>query len=140
MNAHAAAHAYTRIGAESRVLSASPHELICLLFDAAGVAIRTATLHLRAGRIARKGEAIGRALDIVNDGLCAAVDREHGGELAARLVALYEYVARRLLDANLHNDAAALAEAERLLESIGSAWRAIDPAAPAHALTQEASR
>ena len=77
--------------------------------------------------IAAKGLAISKALDIVNNGLMAALDRQRGGEIADRLAALYDYIARLLLKANLHNDAADLDEAARLLNDIGSAWKQIDP-------------
>ncbi|WP_116366343.1 flagellar export chaperone FliS [Parahaliea mediterranea] len=116
---------YARVGVESDVLSASPHRLIEMLFDGAESAIRTARLHLEKGDRAAKGLAISKALDIVNNGLLAALDEEQGGEIAAQLAALYDYVGRLLLKANLHDDDASLAEAGRLLADIGSAWRQI---------------
>ncbi|MFP1682528.1 flagellar export chaperone FliS [Alloalcanivorax sp. C16-1] len=121
------AGAYARVGVESGVLSASPHQLITLLFDGAASAIRTAGMHLQAGRAADKGQAISKALDIVNNGLLAALDREKGGEIAERLASLYDYIARLLLQANLRNDQASLDEAGRLLADIASAWREIEP-------------
>lgn len=124
------AGAYARVGVESGVLAATPHQLITLLFDGAQSAIRTARLHLNNGDVAAKGMAISKALDIVNNGLLAALDRERGGEIADRLAALYDYVARLLLKANLNNDAAGLDEAASLLGDIGSAWREIDPLSP----------
>lgn len=121
------AAAYVRVGVESDVMSASPHRLITLLFDGADTGIRTAAIHLRDGNAAEKGRAISRVLDIVNNGLLAALDHERGGELAGRMASLYDYIARLLLEANLHNDLAALEEAGRLLGDLGSAWREIDP-------------
>ena len=121
------AGAYARVGVESGVLSASPHQLITLLFDGAASAIRTAGMHLRAGRVADKGQAISKALDIVNNGLLAALDRDKGGEIAERLASLYDCIARLLLQANLRNDQASLDEAGRLLADIASAWREIEP-------------
>jgi len=123
------AGAYARVGVESGVMSASPHQLIVMLFDGAQAAIRTARLHMQAGNVAEKGKAISKAIDIVNQGLLAALDHERGGELAGRLEQLYDYVARLLLRANLHNDERSLDEASALLEQIGSAWRQIKPQA-----------
>lgn len=117
------AGAYARVGVESNVLSASPHQLIMMLFDGAQTSLRTAKIHMENGQMAEKGAAISKVLDIVNNGLLAALDREQGGEVAENLAALYEYVNTLLLQANLQNDAARLEEAEGLLESIGSAWR-----------------
>lgn len=119
------AAAYARVGVESAVMSATPHRLIVMLFDGVQASIRAARLHMRNGDVAEKGKAISRAIDIVNQGLLAALDVECGGELAGRLEQVYDYVVRLLLQANLHDDEGRLDEAARLLEDIGSAWREI---------------
>ncbi len=123
---HGGAGAYARIGMESKALSASPEQLIVMLFDGARVAIRSAVLQTEQGHIEEKGKAISRALAIVNDGLLAALDRERGGEVADNLAALYDYIARLLLSANLDNDVEKLNQAERLLADIESAWRELE--------------
>ncbi|PMR69397.1 flagellar export chaperone FliS [Halomonas heilongjiangensis] len=119
------AGAYARVGVESGVMSASPHQLIVMLFDGAQASIRAARLHMQAGNVAEKGKAISRALDIVNNGLLAALDAERGGEIAERLASLYDYIARLLLAANRHDDEASLTQAEKLLDDVASAWREI---------------
>ncbi|QJQ96556.1 MULTISPECIES: flagellar export chaperone FliS [Halomonadaceae] len=119
------AGAYARVGVESGVMSASPHQLIVMLFDGALASIRAARLHMQANNVAEKGKAISKALDIVNNGLLAALDAERGGELAQRLASLYDYIARLLLGANLRNDMQSLDEAYRLLEDLSSAWQEI---------------
>lgn len=126
------ANAYARVGVESAVMSASPHQLIVMLFDGAIASIRTARIHMQDGNITEKGRAISKALDIVNNGLLAALDADKGGEIAERLGSLYDYVARLLLTANLRDNAQSLDQAETLLADIASAWREIgDQAAPA---------
>lgn len=125
------AAAYGRVSVESNVLSADPHKLIQLLFEGVQTAIRSAELHIENGQTAEKGKAISKALDIVNSGLLAALDKEQGGEIAEQLEAIYLYVSELLVKANLHNDTSALTEASELLEQIGSAWREIGPAAQA---------
>lgn len=117
------ARSYARVGVESSVISASPRQLISMLFDGAQSAIRTARLQMQHNNPAAKGEAISKALDIVNNGLLAALDREKGGDLAGNLAALYDYIATKLLQANLRDDEESLNEAARLLEDLGSAWR-----------------
>jgi flagellar protein FliS len=114
-------------------MSASPHQLITMLFDGAAAAIRRARLHMIQRDIAAKTTAINKALAIVEDGLKASLDPEAGGPAGAALVAdlsaLYDYINQRLLYANLRNDPELLDEAARLLENIASAWRAIAPSA-----------
>jgi len=119
------AGAYARVGVESAAMSASPHQLIVMLFDGAQSSIRAARIHMQAGNVAEKGKAISKALDIVNNGLLAALDIDKGGEIAERLAALYDYVVRLLLAANLHNDQESLDQAENLLDDVASAWREI---------------
>ncbi|WP_229808879.1 flagellar export chaperone FliS [Salinicola rhizosphaerae] len=123
MNAMRGVNAYARVGVESAVMSADPHQLIVMLFDGAQASIAAARLHLQDGNRAAKGAAISKAIDIVNNGLAAALDREKGGEIAENLGQIYDYVARLLLRANLRDEVGALDEAAALLENIGSGWR-----------------
>lgn len=129
------AGAYARVGMETGVDSASPHQLIVMLFDGAQAAIAMARHHMAANDIAAKGQAISKAISIVDNGLKAGLDAQAAGaagsELVANLSALYDYIARQLMLANLRNDPALLDEAQQLLDNIGSAWREIGGAARA---------
>lgn len=120
--------AYAQVSLNTAIDGADPHRLILLLFDGAAAALNTAKFCMREGNIPAKGEAISKAIDIINNGLQASLDPAAGGELADRLAALYEYMTSRLLWANLKNDPVALEEVSTLLEEIHSAWREIDPA------------
>jgi flagellar secretion chaperone FliS len=126
-----ASTAYRRIGVETGVAAASAHHLVAMLYDGFFDAVAQARGALQAGRIEDKGRAIGRAVRIVEEGLRAALDEQQGGRLAANLKALYSYVALRLTEANLRNDAAALDECVRLIEPLRTAWQAIAPGATA---------
>jgi len=116
-------NAYANVGLETQVLSATPERLITLLFDGALSAIAKARLHLQQGNIAERGMAISKAIDIVDSGLKASVDRETGGELATNLITTYELVMHNLMLANLNADEEKLAVAESVLRDISSAWR-----------------
>jgi len=124
------AQTYAKVGIETGVAAADPHQLILMLFDGALLAIATAAHAMQQGRIADKGQAISRAIDIVASGLRASLSFSAGDELANRLAALYDYMVVRLVHANLRNDLAALKEVSRLLTEIKSAWEEIadDPA------------
>lgn len=130
MNSGAAT--YAKINVETGVTAASPHKLITMLFDGALVSIATATRHMQAGEIAAKGEAISRAISIIENGLIASLDKSVGGDLAQNLDSLYAYINRRLLMGNLENRPEMLDEAYKLLTDLRDAWLAIDPkSAPA---------
>lgn len=123
--ARKAVDAYARVGVETGVASADPHRLILMLFDGTLAAIATAKLAMGRGEVVAKGAAITKAIAIVDGGLKASLDVKAGGELAERLSGLYDYMLRRLLTANLHNDAAILDEVARLLNELRGAWAQI---------------
>ncbi|MBP0628699.1 MULTISPECIES: flagellar export chaperone FliS [unclassified Cupriavidus] len=131
MFARQAANAYAQVGVHTGAMSASPHKLIAMLYDGARAAIARAKFHLEGGNIAERGNAISKAIDIIDNGLRAVLDHNAGGEISANLEALYEYMVRRLMLANLRSDAALLAEVDTLLESLASAWAQIDEPQPA---------
>ncbi|MEI7431781.1 MAG: flagellar export chaperone FliS [Betaproteobacteria bacterium] len=117
-----AAKAYSSVGIETSVQSANPHQLIILLFEGAREAVVIARAGMESGNVPQKGMAITKAIDIILNGLRASLNLEEGGNLAQNLYALYDYMARRLLHANLRNDKAALDEVLNLLSEIHSAW------------------
>ncbi len=134
------ARAYAKIATESGAMSASPHQLITMLFDGAKSAIIMARHHLLNKDVVAKGGAISKAINIVENGLKGSLDADaagaEGAELVGNLAALYDYIVQRLLFANLRNDPLLLDEADKLLESLRSAWLEISPdkpSAPIHA-------
>lgn len=132
MNASSAIKAYTRVGIESGATAADPHKLISMLFQGALLAIANAKNGMLRRDIPAKGKAISQAIQIIDAGLNASLDKKVGGDLALNLSSLYEYMCRRLLVANLKNDMEALDEVTRLLADLKDAWESIRPnAAPA---------
>ncbi|PKH24718.1 flagellar protein FliS [Enterobacterales bacterium CwR94] len=117
--------AYAQVGLESGVMSASPHQLITLLFDGAHSALVRAKIFMQQGDVIAKGEALSKAINIIDNGLKAGLDEENGGELATNLSALYTYMVRRLLQANLRNDEQAIDEVDALLLNIANAWKEV---------------
>jgi flagellar protein FliS len=134
-----AAKAYSQIGVETGVAAANPHSLILMLYDGAMQAIAEARRHLEAGAVPEKGRAVSRAISIIDEGLKGCLDASAGGEIAAQLGSLYDYMCRRLLLASLKDDRAGFDEVARLLDELRGAWATIAnasaPAAPAPLLT-----
>jgi flagellar protein FliS len=126
---HAGANAYARVGVQTGVMGASPHRLIVMLYQGARQAIARARMHLQQGNIPERGKAISNAISIIQNGLQQSLNLEVGGEVAARLDALYTYMERRLLDANVQQDEQMLVEVDRLLATLEEAWLAIAPEA-----------
>lgn len=119
--------AYAQVGIESALLSASPHQLVVLLFDGALSAMKKAAILIEQGDIPGKGQALSKAINIISSGLQSGLNHEVGGDLAANLDNLYDYMIRRLLQANLHNDLTAINEVVELLTNIAEAWKEIGP-------------
>jgi flagellar protein FliS len=119
-----AAATYGNVGLETSVAQADPHGLIAMLFDGVINAIAQARAALRSGQVVTKGEATGRAVRILEEGLKASLD-PRGGELAANLRALYEYMSARLLSANLTNDDERYAEVAAMIGQLRDAWQQI---------------
>lgn len=120
-----AVNAYSKVGTETGVMTADPHQLILMLFEGARLAIAKAGLHIQRNEITAKGEAISKAIMIIDHGLKASLDVEAGGEMAEKLYALYDYMTNRLLIANLRNELKALEEVGRLLGELHGAWETI---------------
>ena len=113
---------------DEMVLSASPMELIRLLYQKAIASIQTAREHLKAGRISERSLSINNAYLILAE-LTVSLRLDAAPELTARLAALYGYIQSRLLSANLLQEDAPLAEVLSLLTTLSESWGAVpDPA------------
>ena len=119
---------YSKVGLETDVHGASPHRLVSMLFDGVFDAMNQARGALQSGNNEIKNRALGRAVRILDEGLKAGLNLE-AGPLATDLRELYAYLCMRLTQANLHNDAAAIEECQRILTPVREAWTAIGPSA-----------
>ena len=115
---------YGNVDTETQVLSASSHQLIQMLLEGALGKIAVAKGAMQRGDLQLKGSQIGWASSIIV-GLRSSLDMEAGGEIAANLSELYNYMCRRLLEANRANDVAVLDEVASLLMTVKGAWETI---------------
>ncbi|HNP34435.1 MAG TPA: flagellar export chaperone FliS [Woeseiaceae bacterium] len=123
-NANSAARAYESIDLQSRVEGATPHRLIQLMMERALAKIGLAAKQMVDGNVHDKGNNISGAISIVN-GLQASLNHKANARIAENFDALYAYMTRRLLEANLQNDAGKLNEVSGLLRELKEAWDAI---------------
>lgn len=127
MNATSAINAYTKVGTESAINGADPHELISMLFRGALLSISNAKAEMARNETVAKGKSISKAIAIIGEGLNASLDQRVGGELSKDLSSLYGFMVNRLVIANLNNDPAILDEVTRLLSELSGAWDSIRP-------------
>jgi flagellar protein FliS len=121
MNARTALGAYKANKTTTAMEDASPHKLIAMLLDGALERIASASGAMKREEMATSGEAIGKAISII-DSLRVSLDHEQGQTLAESLSALYDYMTRRLLEANATKDPEMLGEVADLLKEIKTAW------------------
>lgn len=121
---HPATKAYQQIDTRSRIEDASPHRLIQLMMERALAKIGLARTQLTEGKVAEKGNNISDAISIIN-GLQASLNHKADQRMSDNFDALYAYMMRRLLEANLKNDESILDEVAGLLRELKEAWDAI---------------
>lgn len=124
MNAMAALRQYQHVNTHVQAVEATPHRLIQMLMEGGLTRLAQARGAMDRGQTALKGELIGKAIGIIG-GLRNGLDMSVGGELAANLDSLYEYMVSRLLEANLKNVPEPLDEVADLLRNVKAGWDAI---------------
>ena len=124
MQNSAAMNQYKQVGTKVAVDVADPHNLIQMLMDGALERINSAKYHMVQNNVAKKGEDISKAISII-DGLITSLDLEKGGEIAENLLSLYDYMQRRLVEANLSDKMDNLDEVIVLMNEIRAGWSAI---------------
>jgi flagellar secretion chaperone FliS len=120
-----AVKSYADLGVETGVASASPQELIVMLYDGAIQSLRAAKIGIMNRQAAEKGKQISKAISIIDEGLRSALDVEAGGDIAKNLMDLYDYMSNRLMLANLKNDIKMIDEVAKLLIELKGAWEAL---------------
>ena len=120
-----ALNAYAQVDVQVAVDSASPVQIIILLYDGAINALAAAKGKMREMRLAEKGQLVSKAIGIV-EGLRSILDHDKGGEIARNLDNLYDYMKRRLVAANLKNEPEGLDEVAQLLGNLREAWVELD--------------
>lgn len=127
MYGYQASKAYAQIDLESKLAGATPHQLISMLFDGAHNAIQRAKIYFANGNVAKRGEMLSKAINIIDNGLRASLDHEIGESISQDLESLYEYMCRMLLLANLKNDPSYLARVDEILMNLATTWKEIEP-------------
>lgn len=113
---------YQRVSIEANVATASPHQLIALLFQRLVRQLTEVETAAIQQDTVRRLKATERALAIV-DGLDVTLDHERGGSVSQALHGVYGMVRDRLLAGN----AEGLAEARAGVAEIADAWAQIRP-------------
>lgn len=118
--------------AQQATSTASPEQLVAMLYDGALARVEAARVALLATPVDASAAhvALGKAQAILDE-LIATLDHERGGAIASSLAGLYRYCNARLVDANVRKQVAPLDEVTGLLSDLRSAWEQACLRAPA---------
>ncbi len=120
----AGAKAYQQIDVRSEVEEASPHRLIQLMMERVLTKLVVARGYMQRNAVAEKGSNISAAIGIIS-GLQVSLNHKPNARLSGNFDALYDYMTRRLLQANMQNDIALIDEVAGLMREVKEAWDAI---------------
>lgn len=121
-----AAKACSNVGLKSEVSSASPHQLIAILFEVALLAIVVANQNIQSGNVAEKDAVISKTILLIDSDLRGSLNMNNNGDLAKNLNALpYSFMTQQLLRTKPHNNLTIQDKVYQLLVDLKSAWNAI---------------
>jgi flagellar protein FliS len=120
------ANGYARTYRANAVLTASPGQLVLMLYDGALKALAIANEAFKAPdedmrRIETINTQLLKAQAILTE-LQSGLNMEAGGEFARTMHRLYDYHNRRLLEANIRKQIEPVIEVERLVRDLRDAW------------------
>jgi flagellar protein FliS len=118
---------YRSVDLESRAASASPYQLVLVLFDGLIDELARARGHIEHKRYQQKGQSLEKCLNIFN-GLNSALDYENGGEVVAGLSRLYEYCIYRLSEVSVSLSLEGLDEVVQLTSVLREGWDGVNAA------------
>ena len=118
---------YLQVELQDKVSTASPHELINMLFQGAKMEMKSAIIAMKHQKVDLQVKHISKAYDIV-EGLRTSVEVDKGGTISSNLIKVYEFVLHTLIKANLEDSSQKLEECYKQINELADAWSAIKPA------------
>ncbi len=114
-------NAYLNQYQNNLVSTASREQILLMLYDGAIRFVRQASEAIADRNYSRKATMINKAMAIISE-FSATLDFEVGGDIAHNLFALYDYMNRELVKANVKNDPQPLAIVDKLLSDLRETW------------------
>jgi len=115
---------YRKVSLESEITVASPHRIIQLMFAGALQRLAQSRYAIEQHDLVNKGIYINKAIGIII-GLSNSLNMEAGGQIAKNLSDLYDFMLRKISEANLNNDVQAIDDVCDILRTIKEGWDAI---------------
>ncbi|WOT06245.1 flagellar export chaperone FliS [Shewanella youngdeokensis] len=125
---------YRKVSLDSSLAVASPHKVIQMMFAGALERLAQGRYAIEQNNLELKGVSLGKAVSIIA-GLNSSLNMDAEGDVAGNLSALYDFMLRRVSEANINNDVTGIDEAAKILRMIKEGWDAIP--AELHELSSE---
>ena len=106
---------------EQSILTATPGQLVVMLYDGCLRFLHQATYAMRDDDMAVAGNRLSRAEAIIDE-LLTTLDLEQGGEIASRLQGIYVFCNRHLLEARTQRDPEMIEKVSELLGELRESW------------------
>jgi flagellar secretion chaperone FliS len=106
---------------QQSILTATPGQLVVMLYDGCLRFLHQAAHAMRDGNLAEAGTRLSRAEAIVDE-LLSTLDMEKGGVIASRLQGIYVFSVRHLMEARLERDADKIEKVSQLLSELRDSW------------------
>ncbi len=123
MNPYASPQAYR----SSSVMTASPAQLVVMLYDGAGRFLRQAEIAAEEGAWGHAADRLAKAEAIVDE-LLVTLDKD-AGQIAERLQGIYVFCKRLMIEARIERDADRIRRTAGLLGELREAWSEVAAAA-----------
>lgn len=109
---------------QNQINSASPKDLVILLYEGSIKKIRLAELALEDNRLDLVNENLIKAQDIITE-LSNTLDMDKGGEIAESLDTLYDFLLNELYQANIHKDVEKMEYVRGQMGELLESWQEI---------------
>jgi flagellar secretion chaperone FliS len=106
---------------ENAVRSATPIELVVILFDAAIDDMRRAVSAIRAGNVEERATAIRHAMLILQQ-LQGTLDFQKGGQVAQQFDQFYNLIRAKLLESQLRNSSELMQQQVQFMLEVRDCW------------------
>lgn len=115
---------YQELDLASKTASASPHQLVLVLYAGLMDELVRAKSHIEAKRFERKAKSINKCIDILN-ALTSALEFDSGGDVVLNLARLYDYCVYRLYEASEAMSVSKIDEVLHILGNLREGWEGL---------------
>jgi flagellar protein FliS len=109
---------------KTNVITSDPVKLVIMCYEGAVDSLKLAKEKINEKDYEKKAKAIIKAQDIIAELKCS-LDFEKGGQVANNLESLYNYMLRRILQADFNKDVGPIDEVIGMFTELLSAWQEV---------------